>query len=239
MPRKQNGFGNPRSLAFKGVNRRTDIGKSKGAAGNYPSDRRFGSSVQRSVIEKYNLDSNWTKWRKGYEYYNQAAWYRLQDVDDFSGEYKDSQIQSKLYQGTPYEVDVVFDGYKFATKNSDSSNHYVMKRTPVSSPDLGTVTAVYNDDLKYPEYKANRELRVKGNPGADSRLLLQMIGERITDGETEATLNYILNEKEHPALYVGKTFEEPTVVKVSVDTSTILLNQELENPQDLVGKIVD
>ena len=91
---------------------------------------------------------------------------------------------------------------------------------------------------KYPEYKANRELRVQGNPGADSRLLLQMIGERITDGETEATLNYVLNEKEHPALYVGKTFEEPTEVKVSVDTSTILLNQEFENPQDLVGKIV-
>ncbi len=238
MPRKQNGFGNPRSLAFKGVNTRTDIGKNKGAAGYYPSDRRFGSSVQRSVIEKYNLDSNWTKWRKGYEYYNQAAWYRLQDVDDFSGEYKDSQIQSKLYQGTPYEVDVVFDGYKFATKNADSSNHYVMKRTPVTSSDLGTITAVYNDDLKYPEYKANRELRVQGNSGADSRLLLQMIGERITDGETEATLNYVLNEKEHPALYVGKTFEEPTEVKVSVDTSTILLNQEFENPQDLVGKIV-
>ena len=238
MPRKQNGFGNPRSLAFKGVNTRTDIGKNKGAAGYYPSDRRFGSSVQRSVIEKYNLDSNWTKWRKGYEYYNQAAWYRLQDLDDFSGEYKDSQIQSKLYQGTPYEVDVVFDGYKFATKNADSSNHYVMKRTPVTSPDLGVVTAVYNDDLKYPEYKANRELRVQGNPGADSRLLLQMIGERITDGETEATLSYVLNEKEHPALYVGKTFEEPTVVKVSVDTSTIQLNQEITNPQDLVGKIV-
>ena len=238
MPRKQNGFGNPKSLAFNGISRRTDVSKKKGAAGQYPSDRRFGSSVQRSVIEKYNLDSNWTKWRKGYEYYNQAAWYRLQDVDDFSGEYKDSQIQSKLYQGTPYEVDVVFDGYKFATKNADSSNHYVMKRTPVTSSDLGTVTAVYNDDLKYPEYKANRELRVQGNPGADSRLLLQMIGERITDGETEATLNYVLNEKEHPALYVGKTFEEPTEVKVSVDTSTILLNQEFENPQDLVGKIV-
>ncbi len=238
MPRKQNGFGNPKSFAFNGVNKRTDVGKRKGAAGTYPSDRTFGSSVQRTVIEKYNLDSNWSKWRKGYEYYNQAAWYRLQDLDEFSGEYKDSQIQSKLYQGTPYEVDVVFDGYKFATKNADSSNHYVMKRTPVTSSDLGTITAVYNDDQKYPEYKANRELRVKGNPGADSRLLLQMIGERITDGETEATLNYILNEKEHPALYVGKTFEEPTEVKVSVDTATISLNQQIDNPQDLVGKIV-
>ena len=238
MPRKQSGFGNPKSFAFNGVNKRTDVGKRKGAAGTYPSDRTFGSSVQRTVIEKYNLDSDWTKWRKGYEYYNQAAWYRLQDVDDFSGEYKDSQIKSKLYQGTPYEVDVVFDGYKFATKNADSGNHYVMKRTPVTSPDLGVVTAVYNDDLKYPEYKANRELRVQGNPGADSRLLLQMIGERITDGETEATLNYVLNDKEHPALYIGKTYEEPTEVKVSIDTSTITLNQEIDNPQDLVGKIV-
>ena len=238
MPRKQNGFGNPKSFAFKPVNKRTDVGKRKGAAGSYPSDRRFGSSVQRSVIEKYNLDSDWTKWRKGYEYYNQAAWYRLQDLDEFSGQYKDSQIKSKLYQGTEYEVDVEFDGYKFATKNADSNNHYVMKRTTVSSIDLGTVTGVYNDPFKYPDYKANKELRVKGIPGADSRLLLQMVGERITDGETEATLNYVLNQYEHPAVYVGKTYEEPTEVTVKVDTGTIVLNGELNNYQDLVGKIV-
>ena len=165
MPRKQNGFGNPKSFAFKDINKRTDVGKRKGAAGSYPSDRRFGSSVQRSVIEKYNLDSDWTKWRKGYEYYNQAAWYRLQDLDEFSGEYKDSQIKSKLYQGTPYETDVVFDGFKFATKNADSNNHYVMKRTTVGSPDLGVITAVYNDPWKYPEYKANKELRVQALQG--------------------------------------------------------------------------
>ena len=237
MPRKQNGFGNPKSFAFKNINKRTDVSKRKGAAGSYPSDRRFGSSVQRSIIEKYNLDSDWTKWRKGYEYYNQAAWYRLQDLDEFSGEYKDSQIKSKLYQGTPYETDVVFDGFKFATKNSDSNNHYVMKRTTVDAPDLGTVTAVYNDPWKYPEFKANKELRVKGNAGADSDLLLQMIGERITDGETEATLNYVLNNKEHPSLYIGKTYENPTEVKVSIPTATLLAG-EIDNAQDLVGKIV-
>ena len=93
MPRKQNGFGNPGSFAFKPVNKRTDVGKRRGAAGYYPSDRSFGASVQRTVIEKYNLDSNWVKWRKGFEYYNQAAWYRLQDLDEFSCEYKDSQIK--------------------------------------------------------------------------------------------------------------------------------------------------
>ena len=237
MPRKQNGFGNTKSFAFKPT-KSISKGKSPGAAGLYPSDRRFGSSVNRTVIEKYNLDSDWTKWRKGYEYYNQAAWYRLQDVDDFSGEYKDSQIQSKLYQGTPYEVDVVFDGFKFATKSADSNNHYVMKRTTASPTDLGVITTVYNDPIKYPEYKANKEIRVQGTAGADSRLLLQMIGERITDGETEATLNYVLNSNNHPALYVGKTFQEPTEVIVSIDTSTILLNQEITNPQELVGKIV-
>jgi len=237
MPRKQNGFGNPKALAFNTVDKRTDVGKRRGAAGNYPSDRSFGSSVQRTVIEKYNLDSDWTKWRKGYEYYNQAAWYRLQDLDEFSGEYKDSQIQSKLYQGTPYEVDVVFDGFKFATKNSDSNNHYVMKRTSVTSPDLGTVTAVYNDPWKYPEFKANKELRVQGNAGSDSPLLLQMIGERITDGETEATLNYVLNNRDHPALYIGKTFENPTQVKVNIPVAT-LTSGSITNAQDLVGKIV-
>ena len=112
MPRKQNGFGPTQSFAFKKVDKSTHKSKKPGAAGYYPSDRSFGASVHRTVIEKYNLDSDWVKWRKGFEYYNKAAWYRLQTLDELSGEYKDSQIQSVLYQGTDYEVDVVFDGFK-------------------------------------------------------------------------------------------------------------------------------
>ena len=171
-------------------------------------------------------------------YYNQAVWYRLQDLDEFSGEYKDSQIKSKLYQGTPYEVDVVFDGFKFATKGADSNNHYVMKRTTVSSPDLGVVTGVYNDPFKNPEYKANKEIRVAGNPGADARLLLQMIGERITDGETEATLTYVLKSSDHPALNGGKPFANPTEVTGRVNTATVNWDGRVFNAQELVGKIV-
>jgi len=236
MPRKQNGFGNSKSLGFKGSGR-IDKGKGAGSPGLYPGNRRYGSSIHRTIIEKYNLDSDWTKWRKGYEYYNQAAWYRLQDLDEFSGEYKDSQIKSKLYQGTPYEIDVVFDGYKFATKGSDSNNHYVMKRTTSSPTDLGLVTGVLNDAFKYPEYKANREIRVEGTPGVDARLLFQMIGERLTDGETEATLNYILNSSNKPGLYIGKSNEELTQVIVKLPINTIQ-NGEVDNAQDLVGKIV-
>ena len=140
MPRKQNGFGNPKSLGFKGAGR-VDKGKGVGAPGTYPSNRRYGSSVHRTVIEKYNLDSDWVKWRKGFEYYNQAAWYRLETYNDLDQRYDTAEIRSKLYQGTEYEVDVVFDGYKFATKNADSNNHYVMKRT-TDTTDIGRITQV-------------------------------------------------------------------------------------------------
>jgi len=239
MARKQNGFGNSKSLGFKGSGR-VDKGKGVGSPGTYPSNRRYGSSVNRTVIEKYNLDSNWTKWRKGFEYYNQAAWYKLENYNSNTQEYETAQIDSKLYQGTDYEVDVVFEGYKFATKNSDSNNHYVMKRTTVSSPDIGVINQILNDDISYSEQKSYREIWCRITPGAESRLLFRMIGERLTDGETEATLNYLLTEQELPALYIGKTYENPTTVKVTVPIQS--LNQQpgstpLDSYQDLVGKI--
>ena len=65
MAKKQNGFGSAGSFAFKGVDNRTDKNKKQGAFGSYPSNRRYGTSVQRTVIEQYNLDSDWSRWRKG------------------------------------------------------------------------------------------------------------------------------------------------------------------------------
>jgi len=233
MPRKQNGFGKSNALAFKPT-KSVQKGKSKGAAGYYPSSRRYGSSVHRSVIESYDLDSDWVKWRKGYEYYNLAAWYELETYNPYTEEYTTASIDSKLYQGTDYEVDVNFTGYKFATKNSDSNNHYVMKRKTTSNVNLGFITQVKNDALKYSTEKANREILVQGNTGPDSRLLLEMIGERITDGETEASLNYVLNDKLHPGLYIGKS---PTETPVEI-TATLNADALTEDLQFYVGKIV-
>ena len=233
MPRKQNGFGKAKSLAFK-PSKGVHQAKAKGAAGYYPSNRRYGTSVHRSVIESYNLDSDWVKWRKGYEYYNRAAWYKLETYNPLTEEYEETKIQSKLYQGTDYEIDVEFTGYKFATKNSDSNNHYVMKRETLSNVNLGTITSVQNDELKYPEQKANREILVSGTGATDSRLLLQMIGERLTDGETEASLNYVLNNKLHPGLYIGKSpVDEPVEIKATLKKGT--LDADI---QDYVGKII-
>ncbi len=242
MPRKQNGFGNAKSLAFK-PSKNINRGKGIGAAGSYPSDRRYGASVNRTVIEQYDLNSDWVKWRRGFEYYNKGAWYRLKEYDPVTQTYEESQIESKLYQGTEYEVDVVFDGYKFATRNADSNNHYVMKRTTVSNPDLGEITQVLNDPIKYPKQKANHEIWARGIPGAQSRLLFQMIGERITDGETEANLDFILDQDERPALFVGKSWPEDLteviaeVSEVSLD-STNWLQERNGDEQELVGKVV-
>ena len=54
MPRKQNGFGSSNSLSFKGSGR-IDRGKGVGAPGTYPGNRRYGTSVTRTVIEKVEL----------------------------------------------------------------------------------------------------------------------------------------------------------------------------------------
>jgi hypothetical protein len=242
MPKKENGFGKSQSFDFKQFKDfgRVDKGKGKGAAGLYPSNRRYGSSVQRSVIEKWDLDSNWVKWRKGYEYYNRAAWYQLETYDDLTQEYEQSIINSVLYQGTPYEVDVEFIGYKFATKNADSNNHYVAKRTPTSNPDLGFITQVKNDPYKYDENQKNREIWCKGVPGADAPLLLRMIGERLTDGETEASLTYVLDSEDKPALYIGKSFNEQTTIEVIIPL-TSLINEDFDATaeyQNLAGQVV-
>ena len=238
MPRKQNGFGKANSFAFK-PSKSVSKGKAKGAAGFYPSNRQYGSSVHRSVIEKYNLDSDWIKWRKGFEYYNKGAWYRLQEYDDYKQIYTDAVVKSKLYQGTPDEIEVQFDGYKFATKGADSNNHYVMKRTTITPVDLGTITEVRNDKDLYPANYANREIWVSGTGGPQSRLLLQMIGERLTDGETEATLDYVLTENERPALFVGKS-QADTEVEVRIPKDQLLDGiaiDAINTNQDLVGKV--
>ena len=239
MPRKQNGFGKAQSFAFKDFDK-TDRGKKKGAAGQYPSDRRYGSSVTRSVIEKYDLDANWSKWRKGYEYFNAAAWYKLETLNELTDSYETSQITSKLYQGTEFEIDVTFSGYKFATSGSDSANHYVMKRIVSSTVDLGTVTQVFNNPLTYRNRQLSSEIWVDVSNGPDSRLLLQMIGDRLTDGETEATLLNVLNSSNHPALYLGKSYDKQTEVEVTVPKASLVAGQGYENfkYQDLVGNVV-
>lgn len=243
MPRKQNGFGNPKAFAFNKVNGTIKQGKKTGrGSGYYPSDRSFGSTVHRSVLDQYNLESDWVKWRKGFEYYNKAAWYELEEYDENNDSYSQQKIDSKLYQGTAYEVEVEFTGYRFATSNADSSNHYVMKRTPKTQPLIGTVTSVRNDSFTYTDNKALREIWCQINTGNDYKLLYQMIGERITDTVTTATLKNVLTSNERPGIYKGKSTEEAgTIITSRVPLSSVLSSTYIQNQngnvQSLVGKI--
>ena len=59
-------------------------------------------------------------------------------------------FDSELYQGAVSDVDAIkvsYDGYKFATLKADSGNHYVIKRTVKSSPNMGTIEKVENDEF--------------------------------------------------------------------------------------------
>ena len=252
MPRKSNGWGNVDSFNFKEFKSVSEA-PAFGAAGNYPSDRSYGSTVTRSVIEKYDMDSDWAKWRKGYEYYIKAAWEdlsvpnpyyviggRLTEIDpddpNPGEEYTKAFLESVLYQGTDYELNTFFSGWEFPTSDADTNCHYVAKRSPEESAgfnaQLGRVTEVWNNELLYPDQKAHREIWVKGTPQSGSRLLLQMEGERLWDGETEATLKLLLTEDEKPAVYRGKTFPDDSESQsgVSLQATTV----KLRIPLDLI-----
>ena len=254
MPRKQNGFGPSASFGFKKLN---PINKGKGfrAAGSYPSNRRYGTAVTRSVIEKWNLESDWQRWRKGYEIYSLASFARLNVLNPFydpglpgppenpsNPEFVPAELESILYQGTGYEYRSTFDGYEFPTANSDVNTHYVAVRRP-EFKSLGFVTQVQNDPEVYPKQKEYGEIWVKGVPDAtNARLMLQMPMERLTDGpvdaavRTEATVKTILDENDRPAIYRGitapkdiqDTTEEnltPTTVSIRVPLTDLVFGE--------------
>ena len=77
----------------------------------------FWHDRTRTAIEQYDYDSTWSRWRRGMEYYFQGAYLDFADTD------------AVLYQGTEYEIPVLFDGYRFATKNADSRTHYTIRRS--------------------------------------------------------------------------------------------------------------
>jgi len=252
MPRKQNGFGSPASFGFKGSGR-VDKGKGVGAFGQYPSDRRYGSSVHRTVIENWNLNSDWTKWRRGYELYNLAAYAQLsvynQDFDpglpvsEDNPEYRPAELQSKLYQGTPYEIETFFKAIEMPTAKSDVNTHYVVKRFIKNEENLAEIT-FRSGELITKEQQQYNEIWFKASASSDkARLLLQMINERLTDGETEATLKQVLTNSPRvgadiPAMYKGKTPTslvtddtdlEETVVKIKIPLDNITIHENRED----------
>jgi hypothetical protein len=233
MPRKQNGFGNFGNSGFKGIDSNVKRGKGTTAFGSYPSNRKFGSTVNRTVIEQYNLDSTWARWRRGMEYYFQAAYLDFEEVN------------SVLFPGTSFEIPITFDGYRFATKNADSKTHYSIKRSVPQSKQLGVITEIQNDQRAYPEQYKNREIWAKVIASRDidsDAMLLRSEGERITNGNSSATVQRVLTAERKPAVYSGKTPPDATSIRVTIPLDAIANSEFIRNNngnlQALVGEAV-
>ena len=234
MPRKINGFGNFGNAGFKPINTNVKKGKNTFAFGSYPADRKFGSTVTRSVIEQYDLDSTWARWRRGMEYYFQAAYLPFDEVN------------STLFPGTNFEIPVTFDGYRFATKNADSKTHYAIKRSVPQSKQLGVITELQNDQRQYPEQYKNREIWAKVIASRDidsDPMLMRSEGERITNGETTASIQRVLTSARRPAVYAGKTPPAQTTLRVTIPLEEVkncpfIKDENNGNLQALVGEAV-
>ena len=126
MPRKQNGWGNPKSLGFKGAGR-VDKGVGTNSFGSYPRNNQYGSTVTRSVTEHFDLNSDWKAWRRGYDLYSHAKLTKL----DFS-------VQYEVYSNAAAKENqfVYIDFYQYPSSDGDTSSRIVAVK--------------YTDVLPYP-----------------------------------------------------------------------------------------
>lgn len=167
------------------------------------------------------------------EYYFQAAYLDFETVN------------SVLFPGTNFEIPITFDGYRFATKNADSKTHYAIKRSVPQSKHLGVISEIQNDQRAYPEQYKNREIWAKVIASRDidsDDMLLRSEGERITNGNTSATIQRVLTADRKPSVYSGKTPPEDTSVQVTIPLDAIANSQFIKdndgNLQALVGEAV-
>lgn len=232
MPKKQNGFGKPNSFNVKGFDAKISKSRVLGAAGTYPGNRSYGSTVHRTVIEKYDIDSNWTRWRKGLEYSYLGAYLDIED------------LTSVLYQDTVDEREVIFDGHQFSTQNSDSRSHYAARRTVLGVRDLGSIVEIQSDASKYPENYEKNELwaKVQQNQVLGTSRLRRVIGERLTDGVTQANVVNVLTEDKKPIRYVGKNKpNQRSVITVTVPVADVLATDHVisnnGNLNCLIGEV--
>ena len=149
MPRKQNGFGSFKSSAFKKIEG-SEKAKKIGSFGTYPSNRRFGALVVRTVIEKFNIDATWSKWRKGYEYFAKQK-FVIFDIPN---------LQAEIFPSFKERIVANFSAIRFPTSGSDDATYYVTQRKLEQHPTLLTVTKMISpgdSDFKTIEQNYNEK----------------------------------------------------------------------------------
>ena len=247
MARKQNGFGNSKSFAFKGGGR-VDKGKKVASVGGWPSDRSFGSIVKPTVIQRFNKLSNWVQWRKGLELWNKGLY-----VDFDFGE-----IFAELFASCAFIQKVTFKSFRFPSSSIDNAAHYVTKRIPESSEPFGSILSPYEgvedvvvDDTKASSLSnqiANKERWYFFEPFAAYPVLHRILNERITSIATQyddriatsaVVKNIISAATGRPAIYEGHTDGKTAKIKILVPDRTFKdqseANSVIGNNCTLVG----
>ena len=256
MPRKQNGWGNTRSFSVNSVNNRTDKSKGVQGSGQYPSDRRFGSTVTRSAVQQWNLDSTWMMWRKGYEYARRNIWVNL-DVLFFAF----------LFSGTTSRLRANFRCKRFPSLKNDTATRYVVKREIESStidPRYATVQNIINippppivetdNEKRRKNNFDNKEIWLEVSPqtpiSTRGNVLKRLVHERITNKrhgtnytETktyEATVKTVLKNNGLPLIYSGVSHGKETFIEITIPRDEVLDTEYVEEKglDKLIGQVI-
>lgn len=258
MPRKQNGFGSAKSFSVGSVNNKVNKGKSIQGSGQYPSDRRFGATVTRSVTQQYNIDSTWQMWRKGYEYARQNIWVNL-DVLFFAF----------LFSGTTSRLRANFRCKRFPSLKNDTATRYVVKREiapSVTDPRYATVQSIINiPPPRVPETDAekrrkenfdNKEIWLEVTPSTPvdtvGNVLKRLKHERITnkrhgtdyttDKVYEATVKDVLKNNGLPLVYTAVSHGKETTMEIRIPRDEVLgteyVTNAIEGLKALIGQVI-
>ena len=260
MPRKQNGFGNPKSFAVnsfpvKSFDSKVDKSRIQGS-GQYPSNREFGSTVTRSVIQQWNLESTWAMWRKGYEYARLNLWVDL-NVKFFAF----------LFSGTTSRLRADFICKRFPSLSNDTATRYVVKREIAASaidPRFATITDVINDPTESEQSKKNfqnKEIWVQvDNSGVTNgvnetdrfNVIKRLTNERIsnlrhgteytTDKSFDATVKTVLKSDGKPLIYTATAHSHNTHLTIRIPRDDVLGTEYVQNARDglygLIGQVI-
>jgi len=247
MPRKQNGFGSTNSFSVKSVNNAMKTDKVPRAAGAYPRNRQFGTTITRTPSEQFNIESKWKMWRKGYELYTDAD----SIVKKIDLKYR---VYSDLVTGEPKNgLLMSFDCNQYPTQMVDNAVRYVVQRKIEPLFSFGTVKGVDipEDPKDFRERQLSKEV---WTPIGQYNQYIQKLqherfrNELVTSESPEdaytvsATLKSVYTDDKKPAIFKAMTGGSFTQNYVKVDAASLKATEYIQNNngdlRSLIGQAI-
>lgn len=212
MPRKRNGWGNPDSLRFPPL-------------GTPGPKNIYGTSVHRTVIEHYNLNSDWKAWRKGLDLYAHGKYLESDFTLQFQ-QYRKKTDETNVFLkylefpagNTEADTGQHIVAIKFTGVESEASTFFTTSTTGVFDYRFGLTNVVnvknspddYDSIDDYRKQRASGEIPIVLNEYDDTNF--QAIrrcrpGSRLTNGFYSGNLIDLEDEYGKPLRFYAKTYE--------------------------------